>query len=451
MSRIKIILLAFTLALLFSGCVENSAVVEGNGDQIDGNPDQVDETFEEVDENTGIINENKTEIPENTINANSVEDYDIAAANNAFAFDMYSQLTQPEAGEYENILFSPHSICAAMAICYEGAEDTTKEQISNVFYFPIDKKVLREGFKDANGRINSGNDNYELKTANALWAQEGYPVKEEYIYNVKNYYDGKVTNLDFVGKPDDSIDAINEWVEDKTNNKIRDLVPENSIRSDTRIIITNAIYFNGKWRYVFDKELTEKGPFYPAEGEKISVDMMHIAENFAYGENPEAKIIELPYRGNDLSMYIVLPKKNDIGKFEAEFTLNNYTELKKGMGFTAEVETSIPKFKFETKTELSDSLIKMGAVDAFGPANFTGISDSPLKVSEVIHQTFIDVYEEGTEAAASTMVGVDECCASSDIKEFKADHPFMFFIEDRRTNCILFMGKVEYPEYENDT
>lgn len=438
----KILILVLTLMLLCTGCVENTVSIDENTDQANENKNGIN------NESIDMIENNKTVIPKNTVNAGSVKDYEIAAANNAFAFNMYSQLARLKAGEQENIFFSPHSIFAAMAICYEGAENTTKEQISNVFYFPIDKTVLRESFKEMSGRINTEKDNYKLETANGLWVQEGYPVKEEYILNVKDYYEGNVSNLDFAEKPDSSRDAINEWVEDKTNNKIKNLVPQDSITPDTRIIITNAVYFNGKWIYVFDKELTDKDTFYPAEGEKISVDMMHSAENFAYGENSDAKIIELPYKGNNLSMYVVLPKENNIEKFEAEFELKDYTELKNNMNFAAEVKTSLPKFSFETKTELSDPLIEMGVADAFGPADFTGISHNPLKVSRVIHQAFIDVYEEGTEATAATMIEMDKGCAVSDTKEFKVDHPFMFFIEDKQTDCILFMGKVEYPDYE---
>jgi serpin B len=153
-------------------------------------------------------------------------------------------------------------------------------------------------------------------------------------------------------------------------------------------------------------------------------------------------------------MYVVLPKSNNIEKFETEFTLNDYTELKNDMELVEEVKTSIPKFRLETKNELSDSLIEMGVVDAFGQADFSGICDSPLEISRVIHQAFIDVKEEGTEAAAATVEGVEGGMSISwdpEPKEFKADHPFMFFIEDKRTDCILFMGKVEYPEYEEDS
>lgn len=426
MTKLKISFLAFTLILLFTGCIEDKAQIEGN----------------------------RYADKENTVNANSVSNYDIAAANNAFAFGMYSQLTKPETEEHENIFFSPYSISASMAICYEGAENTTKEQISNVFYFPTNKTILKVCMEKMNDKINSENNDYELQTANALWVQDNYPVKEEYVSNVEKYYEGKVTNLDFIKNPDSSRDTINQWVEARTNDKIKDIVPEDFITADTRIIITNAIYFNGKWASEFEKEMTEKKPFYPTTGEEVFVDTMYTRSSFNYGENSKAKIIELPYKGNDLSMYVVLPKSNNIEKFETEFTLNDYTELKNDMELVEEVKTSIPKFRFETKNELSDSLIEMGVVDAFGQADFSGISDSPLEISRVIHQAFIDVKEEGTEAAAATVEGVEGGMSISwdpEPKEFKADHPFMFFIEDKRTDCILFMGKVEYPEYEEDS
>nr|Q8TMP0.2 RecName: Full=Uncharacterized serpin-like protein MA_2613/MA_2612 [Methanosarcina acetivorans C2A] len=409
-------LLIFTLTLLCSGCLEDTAVT-----------------------------------PINTINPDSVEYYGVAAANNAFAFDMYSKLVQLESREKNNILFSPYSVSAAMAICYEGTEGTAKEQISNVFYFPANNTVFKVRLKETNDKVYSGSDGYELENANAIWVQEEYPVKEEYIFNVKNYYRSEVTNLDFVEKPDESRDAINEWVEDKTDRKIKDIVPKGSITDDTRLILTNAIYFNGKWEHEFDKKMTSKKTFYPTKREEVSVDMMYISSNFNYSENLKAKIIELPYKGNDLSMYIVLPKGNNITEFENNFTVNEYTELKYNMESLGDVETSIPKFKFETKTELSDSLIEMGVADAFDLklANFSGISEIRLLISRMIHQDFIDVQEEVTEAAASTTVFIGSVSSSkSKSREFKADLPFIFFIEDRRTDCILFMGKVEYPEYE---
>jgi len=385
-----------------------------------------------------------------TANAQSVEDYDIAAANNAFAFDMYSMVKNNE----ENIFFSPHSIFTAIAICYDGAEGTTKEQIAHVFYFPLDKTVLEVSLGKMIDEINSETDDYELETANALWIQKNYPVKEQYISDVDKYYSGKVEKLDFVGQPEESRSLINDWVEEKTNDKIKDLVPSSAINPSTRLIITNAVYFNGKWINEFDEHDTKERKYYPSANDEIIVDTMYIKHHLNYGESSNAKIIELPYKGNELSMYIVLPEKNDIDKFENDFSVKDYEKLKSKMDSKYEVKTWIPKFKFETKTDLSDSLKNMGAVEAFDDnANFSGISDISMKISTVIHQAFIDVQEEGTEAAAATAVMVDDCVEYVEpkpepIREFKADHPFMFFIEDKRTGCILFMGKIEKPEYE---
>ncbi|WP_292467250.1 serpin family protein [Methanolobus sp.] len=448
MHRKKIIILMFfcSLSLLCVGCVENS------------NSDTSQKSISTII-NTDVFKNGMTNT-QSTLNAKSVEDYDIAAANNAFAFDMYSMVKNND----DNIFFSPHSIFTAIAICYDGAEGTTKEQIANVFYFPLDKPVLEVSLGKMIDEINSETDDYELETANALWIQKKYPVKEQYISNVDNYYFGKVEKLDFVGQPENSRNTINDWVEERTKDKIKDLVPSSAINDKTRLIITNAIYFNGKWKTEFDKQDTKDRNFYPSEDDEILVDVMYTKQYFNYGEGSNAKIVELSYKGNDLSMYVVLPDENDIDKFENGFSVKDYEKLKSNMDSKYEVKTWIPKFKFETKTDLSESLKNMGAVDAFdfSSANFSGIYDADkildpnekaLYITQVIHQAFIDVQEEGTEAAAATYV---EMCVPDEyvepkpvpIREFKADHPFMFFIEDKRTGCILFMGKVESPEYE---
>lgn len=381
-----------------------------------------------------------------TTNIVSGENYDVAVANNAFAFDMYSNVKDTNDG---NIFFSPNSMFTAMAICYDGAEGTTQEEIANVFYFPLDKTILQISLRDMNSEINSETDDYELETANALWIQEDFPIKDQYISNVEEFYSGKATNLDFVVHPDESKETINDWVEEKTNDKIKDLIPDDLIDEYTRLIITNAIYFNGKWLSEFDKEATREEKFYLSENEEIYVETMYSSMYLNYAENSNSKIIELPYKGNDICMYIVLPNENAIEEFETSFSLDDYAALKSSMDSRSEVRVWLPKFKFETKTELSESLKIMGIVDAFEheSADFSGISDRKLAISAVIHQAFVDVQEEGTEAAAATAIEISEE-EGFPVKEFRADHPFMFFIEDKRTSCILFMGKVENPEYE---
>ncbi|MCM1987687.1 serpin family protein [Methanococcoides seepicolus] len=421
-SKIILLILLSILALLCVGCIENSTISA------------------------------KT-----TINAESVEDYDISTANNAFAFDMYSMIKN----EDENVFFSPYSIFTAMAICYDGAEGSTKEQMSNVFYYPLSKPVLEGSSKEMIGIINSGSEYYSLETANALWVRNSYPLNEQFVSNSKTYYGGKVTNVDFRNEPEKSKDIINEWVASKTNDKIKDLISDDMIEPDSTVmIITNAVYFKGKWLNEFDVGNTQKEPFYNSSSnkEETLVDMMYTEEYFSYGESEDAKIIELPYKGNDLSMYIVLPNENNIADFESRFTHSEYGKLKSTLESSNDVRIWLPKFTFTTNSELVDPLKNMGIIDAFDRENadFSGIFDIQrvppgyvLKIDEVVHQAFIDVNEEGTEATAATAIeATDDAPMPGQIMEFKADHPFMFFIEDQRTGCILFMGKVEDPEYE---
>lgn len=389
--------------------------------------------------------ENSTGNTKSTINADSVEEYDIATANNAFAFDMYSTIKS----DVENIFFSPYSIFIAMAICYDGAEGSTKEQISNVFYYPLSKPVLEGSTKEMIDTINSDNDAYDLETANALWVLEEYPLNEQYVFNAENYYDGMITPLDFGGQPEESRLIINSWVEKKTNDKIKDLLAERSIDGNTRLIITNAVYFNGKWLQEFEEAGTRKKVFYLSDGQEKKVDTMYAIETYNYGKDKNAQILELPYKGDDISMYIILPSKNNIEEFENDLTLGYYNELKDNLN-SDEVKILLPKFTFEARAELNEPLQDMGIVDAFDSsmADFSGISASDgLSISEVIHQAYIGVNEKGTEAAAATGIVMEDSLPYYKY-EFTADHPFMFFIEDKRTGCILFMGKVENPEYE---
>ncbi len=389
--------------------------------------------------------ENSTGNTKSTINADSVEEYDIATANNAFAFDMYSMIKS----DVENIFFSPYSIFTAMAICYDGAEGSTKEQMSNVFYYPLSKPVLEGSTKEMIDTINSDNDAYDLETANALWVLEEYPLNEQYVFNAENYYDGMIIPLDFAGQPEESRLIINSWVEKKTNDKIKDLLAEGSIDGNTRLIITNAVYFNGTWLQEFEEAGTRKKVFYLSDGQEKKVDTMYAIETYNYGKDKNAQILELPYKGDDISMYIILPSKNNIKEFENDLTLDYYNELKDNLN-SDEVKILLPKFTFEARAELNEPLQDMGIVDAFdsGMADFSGISASDgLSISEVIHQAYIGVNEKGTEAAAATGIVMVESLPYYKY-EFTADHPFMFFIEDKRTGCILFMGKVENPEYE---
>ncbi|TQD23991.1 serpin family protein [Methanolobus vulcani] len=401
------------------------------------------------DNSTEQIELNGTEISSSTIIenrlTNSSDDYDIASANNAFAFDMYNTIETKD----KNVFFSPYSISTAMAICYEGAQDSTKEQIKNVFNYPFNDSVLETSSKELMDTINSDESN--VNTANALWVQKEFPFNTQFVLNSKTYYNANVTNLDF-GESEKSANIINEWIKEKTNGKIDNMI--DSINENTTMIVTNTIYFKGEWVDEFDEQDNQKEPFYSSNRNTFSVETMYNVRFYNYAENEKDQIIELPYIGN-LSMYIILPKENNNSDYSNNFSYVDYNNLKSAMNSENLVKLWLPKFTFDTKYELSGSLSNMGMVDAFGPsANFSGMYDInmssenySLSLEKIIHQTSIDVQEKGTEAAAAT--GIDATTSrapgQSEIIEFKANHPFMFLIEDNRNGCIVFMGKLEKP------
>lgn len=378
----------------------------------------------------------------------------VVNANNQFAFELYSKYKLKDG----NIFFSPYSISSAMAMAYEGAKGKTAEEIHSVLHFPKDDSLRRESFLEINKLINKEDKKYSLHIANALWAQKDYKFLDDYFSLMAQYYDGKVTNLDFKDETEKSRLIINSWVESKTNSKIRDLIPQNILDSLTRLVIVNAVYFKGFWLKQFDKQHTRDEDFRVGSGNTIKVSMMHFIdeENFNYSETDMLQILELSYEGEDLSMLILLPKGDDLGMVEESLSTEKLAEWK--MLFRREkVKIFLPKFKFESQYFMRDILELMGMPTAFtlgidfgGEADFSGMTGKKdLNIGEVIHKAFIEVNEEGTEAAAATALlmvgGAAPGAGPSPIKIFKADHPFIFLIQEKETGNILFVGRVNDP------
>lgn len=369
----------------------------------------------------------------------------VVGANNQFAFELYSELKNDSSNDGENIFFSPYSISTALAMTYEGARGQTAEEMATVFYFPEDENERRPNFARVYNDINSGGGQlYQLKTANALWAQQDFQFSDDYFNVIEDYYGGKVTNLDFVGDPDGSRSTINGWVEQKTNNKIKDILGPGTITALTRLILTNAIYFKGTWVYQFDPSQTGDRNFYITPENLVQVPMMHLDNDdakFNYMENSEFQIIELPYKGDELSMLIILPHE-DLASIEGDLDVEKL-KMYREMMHERNMEVYLPKFTFETKYQMKDTLSGMGMPLAFSPsADFSGMTGSPdLYIDFVIHQAFVDVNEEGTEAAAATAVGMTLSAGNW----FRVDHPFIFIIQQQSTGNILFMGRVVDP------
>lgn len=384
---------------------------------------------------------------------------DVVKANNQFAFDLYSKLKE----QGNNLFFSPYSISAALSMTYEGAKGKTAEEMKNVLHLP-ESSILRSNFAAIYEGINKENNAYELKTGNALWVQQDYLLLTDYTNRVEKYYGGKAVNLDFIKETEKSRQTINSFIEDQTNNKIKDLIPSGVLSSLTRLVLTNAIYFKGDWVWQFDKSDTREQDFKITPANIVKTPMMYMKPDkaiFSYADLEKLQILELPYKGEEISMLILLPKQGEDYDFETGKTITyDYTledielsseklnEYKTQMIETKMDSIVVPKFKFETKYFMVDTLKKMGIEAAFsGSADFSGMDGTQnLYISDVIHQAFVDVNEEGTEAAAATAVvtGVTSV-GPSKTKIFRADHPFIFIIQQKETGNILFLGKVYDP------
>ena len=360
-----------------------------------------------------------------------------------FAFELYERYSAGNG----NILFSPYSISTALSMVYEGAGGETAEEVADVFHFIEEPSERKTATSNIHNTLNGKDRDYELHTANALWMQEDYPILEDYVDAVMNYYSGEANSLNFSGAPEESRVTINDWVEEKTNDRIKELFPPNSIYPDVVLVLTNAIYFKGDWLIEFDEESTSKDTFHVSPVESVEVDMMSLkGEKFNYTQTDEMQILELPYTGKDVSMILILPNEGNMADVESTLSCDELGVLTEGLEESV-VDIYLPRFKLETKYFLKEDLIEMGMPIAFTPsANFTGISkEEGLFIDKVIHQAFIEVNEEGTEAAAAT--GVVIALGYTQPNEvFRADHPFIFIIQDKATGTILFMGRVANPQ-----
>lgn len=395
----------------------------------------------------------RTPIPPVTTTSAPVSDSQQSGvdANNRFAIDLYTRLADQGDG---NIFFSPFSISSALAITYEGARGNTADEIRSVFHFPDNTTMMRNGFARTIAGINSGASTYTLRTANALWAEQTYPFLPEYISTADRYYSAQATNLNFISKPDESRITINRWVEEQTEDKIKDLLPAGSINPLTRLVITNAIYFKGTWVKQFDEKKTTEEDFHTGTGSTVRVPMMQRTDEnatYGYAERGDLQVLQMPYEsdsGKQLSMLVLLPKDTDLATVERSLNVTTIAELRQNLT-SQRVMVYFPKFTMETKYSLPRTLSAMGMPIAFtGAADFSGMDGTRnLFIDDVIHQAFMDVNEEGTEAAAATagVMTMSSMLVEEPVPVFRADHPFIFLIQDNETGNILFLGRMANP------
>ncbi len=369
---------------------------------------------------------------------------DVVNGNNMFAFDMFSNLA---AGKQENAFFSPYSISSAFSILYEGARGTTQDEIKSVFHFTQDDNMRRNYTHMIISSLNKPSPNYILNTANALWVQNDFTILPEYQKIASTYYLAKTENLDFKTHTEESRKTINSWVENKTRDKIKDLLPEGSLDDRTRAVITNAVYFLGNWTNQFNANVTQEDDFKISDKEAVKAPLMNLQKHFNYTSTSDLQILQIPYKGDDLSMLVLLPKNNDLQSVEKELSVENLNQWRTKME-DKEVNLYLPKFKLETGYSLVGNLGEMGMPTSFDPnsADFEGIDGKKdLYVTGVFHKAYVAVDEKGTEAAAATGIVITETSIEMPQETFRADHPFIFLIQDDKTGLILFLGKVIDP------
>jgi serpin B len=380
---------------------------------------------------------------------------DLVAGNSAFAFDLYRALSA-EAG---NLFYSPYSISLALAMTYGGARGETERQMADTLHFDLSQDRLHSAFNGLDlelagrgeGAEGTDEEGFRLNIVNALWGQEDFEFLPEFLDLVAENYGAGLKLLDFVNAAEDSRIVINDWVSEQTEGKIEDLIPEGVIDTLTRLVLTNAIFFNAAWLYPFSVIETTDGAFHLLDGGEVTVPMMRRTARFGLAKGDGYQALELPYDGGELSMVILLPDTGQFEGFEGSMDADLVRTITEDLVPTR-LALTMPKFEFDSAFGLRDTLGAMGMPVAFisssGPctsetADFSGMTGScELFVKEVVHKAFVSVDEAGTEAAAATavVIGIESLPPSVTI-----DRPFVFLIRDIETGAILFVGRVEDP------
>jgi len=377
----------------------------------------------------------------------------LADGNTQFAFDLYGQL-QSQPG---NLFYSPYSISSALAMTYAGAEGGTAEEMAATLRFLLDQENLHPAFNALDQKLDllaelevpkDQGDPFQLNIANAIWGQQDFHFEDDFLDLLAENYGAGLRLLDYISQPEESRLAINQWVSDETKEKIQDLIPQGGITNDTRMVLSNAIYFKATWLEEFNKELTEEGIFYGLGGEEILAQMMRTGQDasFRYLKEDGYQAVELPYIGSQVSMLVLVPDQGRFEEFEDQFSIEELNRTLDGLSYSP-VELTFPRFEFETEISLASTLSAMGMPTALSEAaDFSGMTGAKdLFISDVFHKAFVSVDEEGTEAAAATAVVMSLTSMPESPIEFTVDRPFLFLIREHETGTVLFMGRVVNP------
>jgi serine protease inhibitor len=372
--------------------------------------------------------------------------------NNAFALDLFQRLAGAPG---DNVFFSPYSISTALAMTRAGTRGQTETQLASALHLSgVPREAAASAFgelqKSLNGIETQGN--ITLDIANSLWAQQDHAFLPEYLQAVREDFASAIFPVDFITHPDDARERVNAWVADRTNQRIKDLLQPSDVTPSTRLILVNAIYFKGSWEEAFDPKETASAPFTLPNGSTKPAMFMGHEMTVRYADLPDApvplQIAALPYKGGALEFDILLPRTADgLPALEKSLTAGLLDTWLSALAERRSVTVSLPKFKLTQRYPLGRALQALGVTDAFDPrlADFSGMDGArDLFVSTVIHQAYLDVNEEGTEAAAATAVGMTASAVQVPLT-IRADHPFLFLIRDPASGSILFMGRFATP------
>ena len=441
MKKIIIGIVLMSLVLMTSCSVKGTQTPEVNDDNIDNVPVE-----------GGLV---KSDVAMETLPQVDVDQLsELATGNTTFATDFYALLKENEG----NIIFSPFSISLALSMAMAGAETTTEEVMLNALRMTLPEEEVAPAFNALILAIQASEDSttdemegskFTLNIANSLWGQAGFELKAPFLDTLARYFGAGMYTVDFQQDPEAARLAVNAWVADETEDKIKDLIPEGAINELTRLILANAIYFNGSWMYPFSEGATSQESFTLLDGSDIMIDMMKMGgTNLSYLNGEDFQAVSLPYLSPEFSMLALVPDEGQFSAFESSLDTESLMEIIRQMSST-QVNLQMPKFDFETTTNANDVLGQLGMSEIFDPdaADFSGITEEDkLYVTSVLHKATITVDESGTEAAAATAVvmGIKSAMPEEPVS-LVIDRPFLFLIRHEPTGTILFMGRVVEP------
>jgi serpin B len=383
-----------------------------------------------------------------------------AGAINAFGADLYKVLA--DSAHKGNLVFAPASIELALAMTYAGAAGDTAAQMAKILHFSLQGDALHQAFKSLDVLLQSRNwqgknaqgkdEGVLVKTANSLWAQKDLAIEKPFLDALATDYGAGVRLVDYRTAVEVARKAINDWVAGETEGKIKDLITEGALGELTRLVLVNAVYFDASWASQFDKDATSKGNFTTLAGSTVTTKLMRQSGRFMYGQGNGWQTVELPYSRNELTMLLIVPDKGRFAEVEARVKSGLVGQAVAALAATR-VELSMPKFEFRSRAALADALKALGMQKAFDDktADFSGITmQEPLWIDEVIHEAFITVDEEGTEAGAATAVYGITVGVPVRSLQLTIDRPFLFVVRDKDSGAVLFFGRVTDPRASGD-